>query len=60
MIGLDVTHRAILGPPVEERLRTAGRIGTFVSELNVFFSRYHAATYGWTERRSTTRSQLRT
>ena len=47
MIGLDVTHRAILGPPVEERLRTAGRIGTFVSELNVFFSRYHAATYGW-------------
>jgi len=47
MIGLDVTHRAILGPPVEERLRAAGRIGTFVSELNVFFSRYHAATYGW-------------
>ncbi len=47
MIGLDVTHRAILGPPVEERLRATGRIGTFVAELNVFFSRYHAATYGW-------------
>jgi inosine-uridine nucleoside N-ribohydrolase len=47
MIGLDVTHKAILGPPVEERLRAAGRIGTFVTELNVFFSRYHAATYGW-------------
>jgi inosine-uridine nucleoside N-ribohydrolase len=47
MIGLDVTHKAILGPPVEERLRAAGRIGTFVAELNVFFTRYHAATYGW-------------
>jgi inosine-uridine nucleoside N-ribohydrolase len=47
MIGLDVTHRAILGPAVEERLRAAGRIGTFVSELNAFLSRYHTATYGW-------------
>ena len=47
MVGLDVTHKAILGPEVEERLRAAGRIGTFVAELNVFFSQYHRATYGW-------------
>ena len=47
MIGLDVTHGAILGPAVEERLRAVGRIGAFVAELNVFFSRYHAQTYGW-------------
>lgn len=47
MIGLDVTHRAILGPPLEKRFRTAGRIGTFVAELNAFFTRYHQATYGW-------------
>jgi inosine-uridine nucleoside N-ribohydrolase len=47
MIGLDVTHRAILGPQLEERFRAAGRIGTFVAELNAFFSRYHQATYGW-------------
>jgi inosine-uridine nucleoside N-ribohydrolase len=47
MVGLDVTHRAILGPEVEERLRAAGRIGAFVAELNVFFSRYHRKTYGW-------------
>ncbi len=47
MIGLDVTHRAILGPPVAERLRAAGRIGIFVAELNDFFSRYHRETYGW-------------
>jgi inosine-uridine nucleoside N-ribohydrolase len=47
MIGLDVTHRAVLGPAEEERLRATGRIGTFVAELNAFFSRYHRATYGW-------------
>jgi inosine-uridine nucleoside N-ribohydrolase len=47
MIGLDVTHKAVLGPDVEERLRATGPIGVFVAELNVFFSRYHAQTYGW-------------
>jgi inosine-uridine nucleoside N-ribohydrolase len=47
MVGLDVTHKAILGREVEERLRAGGRIGSFVAELNVFFSRYHQATYGW-------------
>jgi inosine-uridine nucleoside N-ribohydrolase len=47
MVGLDVTHRALLGPEEEARLRTTGRIGTFVAELNVFFSRYHRETYGW-------------
>jgi inosine-uridine nucleoside N-ribohydrolase len=47
MIGLDVTHQAILGPRLEKRFRDAGRIGTFVAELNAFFSRYHRATYGW-------------
>jgi inosine-uridine nucleoside N-ribohydrolase len=47
MVGLDVTHKALLGPELEQRLRAAGRIGTFVAELNVFFSRYHRRTYGW-------------
>jgi inosine-uridine nucleoside N-ribohydrolase len=47
MAGLDVTHKALLGPAVEERMRAAGRIGTFVAELNAFFSRYHRETYGW-------------
>ena len=47
MIGLDVTHKAILGPAVATRLRAAGRVGTFVAELNDFFSRYHRRTYGW-------------
>src|SRR5262249_23811884 len=47
MMGLDVTHQALLGPAVEERLRAAGRIGAFVGEANTFFSRYHRETYGW-------------
>jgi len=47
MVGLDVTHRALLGPAEEERLRATGRIGAFVADLNVFFTRYHRETYGW-------------
>ncbi len=47
MIGLDVTHRALLGRDVEERLRAAGRVGSFVADLNVYFTRYHRETYGW-------------
>lgn len=47
MIGLDVTHKAILRPPLADRLRSAGRVGTFVAELNDYFSRYHRRTYGW-------------
>ncbi|MBA3243717.1 MAG: nucleoside hydrolase [Actinobacteria bacterium] len=47
MMGLDVTHKALLTPEWAERFRAAGRIGTFVAELVEFFKRYHAHTYGW-------------
>ena len=47
MIGLDVTHQALLGADVEERLRATGRVGAFVADLNVYFTRYHRETYGW-------------
>ncbi len=47
MIGLDVTHQALLTPSIAERLRSTGRTGTFVAELVDFFSRYHRETYGW-------------
>jgi pyrimidine-specific ribonucleoside hydrolase len=47
MIGLDVTHQALLGGATEERLRASGRVGSFVADLNVFFTRYHRETYGW-------------
>ncbi len=47
MVGLDVTHRALVTSAWAERFRTAGRTGTFVAELVDFFKRYHAHTYGW-------------
>ena len=47
MIGLDVTHRAVTGPDVQDRLRETGPIGVFVAELVDFFTVYHRQTYGW-------------
>lgn len=47
MIGLEVTHAALLTPAWAERFRASGRVGTFVAELVEFFKRYHARTYGW-------------
>jgi len=47
MIGLDVTHGALLTPDWAERFRRAGRVGTFVAELVEFFKQYHQRTYGW-------------
>ncbi|HUF01140.1 MAG TPA: nucleoside hydrolase, partial [Gaiellaceae bacterium] len=44
MVGLDVTHKAILGPKEEQRLRSVGRVGAFVADLNVYFTRYHRET----------------
>jgi inosine-uridine nucleoside N-ribohydrolase len=47
MIGLEVTHAALLTPDWAERFRAAGRIGAFVAELVEFFKQYHQRTYGW-------------
>ena len=47
MIGLDVTHGALLTPAWADRFREVGRVGTFVAELVEFFKQYHARTYGW-------------
>jgi inosine-uridine nucleoside N-ribohydrolase len=47
MIGLDVTHKALLGPPHAERLRAAGRVGGLVSDLLDFYGTFHRETYGW-------------
>jgi inosine-uridine nucleoside N-ribohydrolase len=47
MIGLDVTHKALLTPAIADRLRTTGRLGVFVAELVEFFTVYHRETYGW-------------
>jgi inosine-uridine nucleoside N-ribohydrolase len=47
MIGLDVTHRALLTRADAERLRRAGRTGAVVAELLDFYGRFHAETYGF-------------
>jgi inosine-uridine nucleoside N-ribohydrolase len=47
MIGLDVTHRALLTPAHAAALREAGRIGAFVADLHAFYARFHADIYGW-------------
>jgi inosine-uridine nucleoside N-ribohydrolase len=47
MIGLDVTHKALMRDEHAERLRTSGRTGRMVAELYDFFSRFHAETYGF-------------
>ncbi len=47
MVGLDVTHQAIVTPDRVERIRDGGRIGAVVAELLEFFGRYHQRTYGW-------------
>jgi inosine-uridine nucleoside N-ribohydrolase len=46
MVGLDVTHKALMTPNHAERLRAGGRTGTMVAELYDFFSIYHREVYG--------------
>jgi inosine-uridine nucleoside N-ribohydrolase len=47
MIGLDVTHRALMTEAHAERLRESGRVGTMVAELRDFYQRYHTDVYGF-------------
>ena len=47
MIGLDVTHRALTTPALQEQLRATGATGVFVADLVDFFTVYHRETYGW-------------
>ena len=45
MIGLDITHRALMTAEHAERLRAAGRVGTLVAELWAFYHRFHSRVY---------------
>jgi inosine-uridine nucleoside N-ribohydrolase len=47
MIGLDVTHEALMTKADAERLRDTGRVGTLVAELWEFYNRFHSQTYGF-------------
>jgi purine nucleosidase/pyrimidine-specific ribonucleoside hydrolase len=44
MVGLDVTHKALVNP---DQLRGAGRIGEVVAELLEFYGGFHRSVYGW-------------
>jgi inosine-uridine nucleoside N-ribohydrolase len=45
MVGLDVTHQAIVTPAIADELRSAGRAGKLVAELVDFYSRFHRERY---------------
>jgi inosine-uridine nucleoside N-ribohydrolase len=47
MVGLDVTHRALMTPAHAARLDTAGRAGRLVAELYRFYAGFHTRSYGW-------------
>ena len=45
MVGLDVTHRALIKDGHTEQMRGAGRVGQIVAELMDFYARFHRARY---------------
>src|SRR3954449_2400107 len=45
MVGLDVTHRALITDEHTERMRAAGRVGNVVAELMDFYARFHKKRY---------------
>jgi inosine-uridine nucleoside N-ribohydrolase len=45
MVGLDVTHKALITDAHTEELRGGGRVGTMVAELMDFYSRFHRRYY---------------
>jgi inosine-uridine nucleoside N-ribohydrolase len=45
MVGLDVTHRALMTPAHAEQLRASGRVGTVVAELFAFYHQFHSRVY---------------
>jgi inosine-uridine nucleoside N-ribohydrolase len=47
MVGLDVTHQALMTPEHSRRLAAAGSAGKLVADLYEFYSRFHRDQYGW-------------
>jgi inosine-uridine nucleoside N-ribohydrolase len=45
MVGLDVTHRALMTPADAEQLAGSGRVGAVVAELFAFYNRFHSRVY---------------
>jgi inosine-uridine nucleoside N-ribohydrolase len=46
MVGLDVTHRAMLSAARAEALRPMGKAGAVVADLHAFYRRFHLEVYG--------------
>src|SRR3954469_2784188 len=46
MVGLDVTHRAMLSAARADALREHGRAGAVVADLHRFYRRFHLEVYG--------------
>jgi inosine-uridine nucleoside N-ribohydrolase len=47
MVGIDVTHKALMTPAQAEELRSKGRVGGLVADLFAFYHRFHAETYAF-------------
>jgi inosine-uridine nucleoside N-ribohydrolase len=47
MVGLDVTHKALLTPAHAEALRATGRAGAVVADLLAFYLRFHEQIYAF-------------
>jgi inosine-uridine nucleoside N-ribohydrolase len=45
MVGLDVTHKALMLPEHADRLRAAGRVGAVVADLWAFYFQHHVRVY---------------
>jgi inosine-uridine nucleoside N-ribohydrolase len=45
MVGLDVTHRALMTPAHADTLRASGRVGAVVAELWAFYHQFHVRVY---------------
>ncbi len=45
MVGLDVTHQALISDGDRERLRGVGRVGRLSAELLDFYGRFHRVAY---------------
>jgi inosine-uridine nucleoside N-ribohydrolase len=47
MVGLDVTHQALVARRHAEQLRAGGRVGEVVADLLAFYDRFHREVYGF-------------
>jgi inosine-uridine nucleoside N-ribohydrolase len=47
MVGLDVTHKALLLPETVDEIRRTGRVGSLVAQLYDFYHERHVRMYGW-------------